>query len=72
MAPEMRRERVNSDTADRDQMLDRLRSLRRLLPVLAQEMAAARRQAAKLRNDNRRLADQVRQLRQELDAHEHR
>jgi len=53
-------------------MLDRLRKLRRVLPVLAQEMAAARRQAAKLRTDNRRLAEQVRQLRQALDAHERR
>lgn len=53
---------------ERDQLLDRLRSLRRVLPVLAQEMAAARRQAAQLRIDNRRLTDQVRELRSELQA----
>lgn len=51
-------------------MLDRLRDLRRVLPVLAQEMAAARRQAARLRTDNRRLAQQVRELQQALDARE--
>ena len=64
--------RLTSESSDRDQMLDRLRNLRRILPVLAQEMASARRQAAKLRTDNRRLAEQVRELRQALDAHEHR
>jgi hypothetical protein len=57
---------------ERDQMLDRLRNLRRVLPVLAQEMAAARRQAARLRRDNRRLSEQVRQLRATLEAREHR
>lgn len=72
MAPDIEVHRLTTEISDRDQMLDRLRNLRRVLPVLAQEMAAARRQATKLRNDNRRLADQVRQLRQELDAHEHR
>lgn len=57
---------------ERDQMLDRLRSLRRVLPALAQEMAAARRQAARLRTDNRRLSEQVRQLRAALEAREHK
>lgn len=57
---------------ERDQMLERLGSLRRILPVLAQEMAAARRQAARLRSDNRRLSEQVRQLRATLEAREHR
>jgi len=51
-------------------MLDRLSNLRRVLPALAQEMAVARRQAARLRSDNRRLAEQVRRLRKALDAHE--
>jgi hypothetical protein len=55
---------------EREQLTDRLHSLRRVLPVLAQEMAAARRQAAHLRLDNRRLADQVRELRAELHARE--
>ena len=53
-------------------MLDRLRKLRGVLPILAQEMAAARRQAARLRTDNRRLSEQVRQLRAALDAREHK
>lgn len=53
---------------EREQLTDRLRSLRRMLPVLAQEMAAARRQAAHLRIDNRRLSEQVRELRAQLEA----
>jgi hypothetical protein len=53
---------------EREQLLDRLRSLRRVLPVLSQEMAAARRQAAHLRLDNRRLSDQVRELRAQLEV----
>jgi hypothetical protein len=55
---------------EREQLTDRLRSLRRVLPVLAQEMASARRQAAHLRLDNRRLTEQVRELRAELQARE--
>jgi hypothetical protein len=57
-----------SEAREREQLLDRLRSLRRVLPVLAQEMAAARRQAAHLRLDNRRLTDQVRELRAQLEV----
>jgi hypothetical protein len=64
--------RIDSDAGEREQMLDRLRNLRRVLPVLAQEMAAARRQAARLRTDNRRLSEQVRELRAALEAREHR
>ena len=59
-----------SDVWERDQLTDRLHSLRRVLPVLAQEMAAARRQAAHLKLDNRRLTEQVRELRARLEAHE--
>lgn len=58
------------EASEREQMLDRLSSLRRVLPALAQEMAAARRQAARLRSDNQRLAEQVRQLRKALESHE--
>jgi hypothetical protein len=58
------------EAAEREQMLDRLQSLRRVLPVLAQEMASARRQAARLRSDNRKLAEQVRLLRASLDKRE--
>ncbi|HEX3693737.1 MAG TPA: hypothetical protein VHU13_10385 [Solirubrobacteraceae bacterium] len=57
---------------EREQLTDRLLSLRRVLPALAQEMAAARRQAAHLRIDNRRLTEQVRELRAQLEAREHR
>jgi predicted nuclease with TOPRIM domain len=63
------RHRFGEEALEREQMLDRLSSLRRVLPALAQEMAAARRQAARLRSDNRRLTEQVRQLRKALDAH---
>jgi hypothetical protein len=69
--PQTQRTR-RDDGWERDQMVDRLRSLRRVLPVLAQEMAAARRQAAHLRVDNRRLTEQVRELRSELEAHDRR
>lgn len=61
---------VAAQARERAQLTDRLHSLRRVLPVLAQEMAAARRQAAHLRLDNRRLAEQVRELRAELRARE--
>jgi hypothetical protein len=60
------------EARERDQMLDRLRHLRGVLPVLAQEMAAARRQAARLRTDNRRLSEQVRELRATLEARGHK
>ncbi len=63
---------TGSEAWERDQMLDRLQNLRRVLPALAQEMAAARRQAARLRIDNRRLSEQVRQLRKTMAAHEHK
>jgi hypothetical protein len=59
-----------SEAAEREQLLDRLQSLRRVLPVLAQEMAAARRQAARLRTDNRKLVEQVRMLRADLKERE--
>jgi regulator of replication initiation timing len=72
VSPRLAARRLSPEATDRDQVLERLRNLRRVLPVLAQEMAAARRQAARLRTDNRRLAEQVRQLRHELDAHQQR
>lgn len=68
--------RIAQDTRasafEREQLADRLHSLRRVLPVLAHEMAAARRQAAHLRIDNRRLSEQVRELRAQLEAREPR
>jgi hypothetical protein len=72
LAPDAPERGVSLDTLERDQMLERMRSLRRILPVLAQEMACARRQAARLRTDNRQLTEQVRQLRATIEAREHK
>jgi hypothetical protein len=47
---------------DREYLLDRLQSLRTIVPVFAKELASARRQVARLRQENRRLVEQVRQL----------
>jgi hypothetical protein len=47
---------------DPDQPLDRLRNLRVIVPVFAEELASARRQAAQLRLENGRLVEQVRRL----------
>lgn len=60
--------KIGSERWEREQLIDRLRSLRRVLPILAQEMASARRQAARLAVDNRRLNEQVRELRAELES----
>jgi hypothetical protein len=46
-------------TAD---ILDRLARLRLVLPALGQELATARREAAKLRLENGRLKDRLRSL----------
>lgn len=54
---------------DRDHLLDRLHRLRGLLPVFAQELASARRQAATLRVENRGLLEEVRRLRAQHDEH---
>jgi phage shock protein A len=53
---------------DRDQLLDRLQHLRTILPVFAQELATARRHAAQLRRDNRRLLEEVHRLQREHGA----
>jgi hypothetical protein len=58
----------SSDAADRDHLLDRLHSLRTIMPVFAQELASARRQAAALRLENRRLLERVQQLHHERDS----
>ena len=47
---------------DRDQLLDRLHELRMLVPAFAEELASARRQAAALRVERRRLLERVAQL----------
>jgi hypothetical protein len=49
--------------SDCDHLLDRLQNLRTILPVLATELASARRQAAQLRVENRRLIEQLRRAR---------
>jgi hypothetical protein len=61
-------QKIGSEAWERDKLIERLSSLRRVLPVLAQEMASARRQTARLTIDNRRLTEQVRELRAELEA----
>lgn len=48
--------------SERDYLLDRLQNLRAILPVFAQELASARRQAARLRLENASLTEQVREL----------
>jgi hypothetical protein len=51
--------------ADCDHLLERLAHLRGILPVFAQELASARRQATALRVDNQGLLDEVRRLRRQ-------
>jgi hypothetical protein len=53
---------VNVHAVDRDHLLDRLHNLRAIVPVFAQELASARRQAAALRIENRKLRERVQQL----------
>jgi hypothetical protein len=53
---------VNAHAIDRDHLLDRLHNLRMIVPVFAQELASARRQAATLRVENRKLRERVQQL----------
>jgi len=51
-----------AEAIDRQQLLDRLADLRRVVPVFARELVSARRQAAQLRAENGWLIEQVRQL----------
>ncbi len=51
-----------SDVPDRDHLIDRLQHLRTIVPVFAQELASARRQAVRLRAENDRLLAEVRRL----------
>jgi hypothetical protein len=46
--------------SDREHLLDRLHNLRTIVPVLATELANARRQAAHLGVENRKLTEQLR------------
>lgn len=47
---------------DREQLLERLRNLRTIVPVFAQELSSARRQVRRLSVENGRLLEQVRLL----------
>ena len=53
---------VAAGMSDREQLIERLAHLRSILPVFAQELATARRQATALRLENRGLLDEVRWL----------
>jgi hypothetical protein len=55
---------------DRAQLVERLQNLRSILPVFAQEVASARRASARLRLENARLQEQMRQLRCERGGRE--
>jgi hypothetical protein len=58
---------VDSTGRDAD-LLGRLQRMRTIVPVFAQELATARRQAAALRVENRKLQERVQQLHRERDA----
>jgi hypothetical protein len=62
--------RVSAARVEREQLLDRLAQLRAILPAFAEELAAARRQTAALRIENRGLLVEVRRLqRQRGETH---
>jgi hypothetical protein len=63
---------ATSSAIDREHLLDRLQRLRGILPVFAQELASARRQAAALRVENRGLLEELRRLRAQHDAQSRR
>ena len=48
--------------SEHEHVLDRLQNLRAIVPVFAQELASARRQAAELRRENNRLLQRIREL----------
>jgi phage shock protein A len=48
--------------SDPGELIERLEKLRRLLPVFAQEVAAARREAARLRSQNATLQRRIVEL----------
>ena len=58
------------DARDREQMLERLNNLRAILPIFAHELASARREAARLRVQNRRLTKEIEELRGTRGTHE--
>lgn len=60
---------ANPPASHRDELLERLHNLRTIVPVFAEELASARRQAASLRTENRRLTERIRELQREREAH---
>src|SRR5271165_5475133 len=52
----------NSDAPDRDDLLDRLQSLRAIVPVLAHELGWAPRRTPARRRENSRLLERIREL----------
>jgi len=54
--------RTEVDAAEQDHIRDRLQNLRTVVPVLAEELASARRQTAELRRENDRLVQRIRDL----------
>ena len=58
--------------SDSDLFIDRLVRLRSILPMLATDLAAARRRANELETRNRRLAERVSELESELTSALHR
>jgi hypothetical protein len=62
-APPRASSRAPAGALERERLLERLAHLRAILPSLAEELAAARRQSAALRVENRGLLEEVRRLR---------
>jgi uncharacterized protein YPO0396 len=54
--------------ASRDQVVDRLARLRSILPLIATDLAAARRRANELEIRNRQLTERVAELESRLSA----
>jgi hypothetical protein len=53
---------ASAGAVDREFLLARLANLRTIVPVFAQELAGARREAAALRRENLRLLERIREL----------
>jgi len=62
MQPVGSRRPSSFEPASDDALLERVQTLRAILPGMAQEVAIARREAARLRRENARLERRVREL----------
>jgi hypothetical protein len=60
--PGIRSAPSRGEVLDRERLLDSLTHLRSVVPVFAQELVSARREASRLRVENGWLIEQVRQL----------